>query len=358
MPYRAPTSLVSRDALALSSRMIDASGLFERGPHPVGVVTLEVTDPGDASRRLPVDIWYPAPAEFAGVDDDPARLAEHPFGAPQRAVRDLPPLDSSCPLVVFSHGNSGLRQQSTFLTSHLASHGIVVAAPDHIGNTFVEMQGISDDERRTRHKAARLNRPRDLSTTIDTVLAAESRLPGIDTRRIGAMGHSFGGWTALKMPARDERIRAVCCLAPAAEPFVGRRAFDEGELPLARDTPALLVAGIDDVLVELDASILSILSRLGPRRAAVGIAGADHFHFCDGIPLLHAVHENTPREGLSRPVRAYADLLDEARSHRLVRGLALRYFLAAFTSDADPCAPFRDDTSWFDPDVRPLRTSA
>ena len=35
------------------------------------------------------------------------------------------------PLVVFSHGYAGFRDQSTFLTSWLASWGFVVAAPDH-----------------------------------------------------------------------------------------------------------------------------------------------------------------------------------------------------------------------------------
>ena len=334
--------------------MSSAYATSRRGPHPVGLVTVDTPDPLDPNRLLPIDVWYPASAEHAGIDLLPEHWADHPFAQPHRAVRGLAPRVENGPLLVFSHGNSGIRQQSTFLTTHLASHGYIVAAPDHVGNTFAEMQGIDADERRARHLAARANRPRDLSTTIERVLAAGDLVPPIDRDRIGALGHSFGGWTALKMPRQDARIRAVCGLAPAAEPFVGRSAFAAGELPLARDTPALLIAGIDDVLVELEASVLSLFARLGPRRAAVGIVGADHFHFCDGIPLLHAVHQNTPREGLERPILPYADLLDESAAQSIVCELVHGYFAAAFTGAADPCEPFRRGTAWRGDGVRVL----
>lgn len=325
-----------------------------RGLHPVGLVTLHAPDPEAPERILPIDVWYPADAAHAGVDRDPSRWSAHPIHAPHPAVSGLAPLAAPCPLLVFSHGNSGLRQQSTFLTTHLASHGYVVAAPDHVGNTFLEMQGLDAEQRRTVHRAARANRPRDLSTTIDRVLAAGSLVPPADTTRIGAFGHSFGGWTALKMPRQDERVRAVCGLAAAAEPFVGRRAFEDGELPLARDTPALLIAGIEDVLVEIEPSILSVFDRLGPRRAAVGIEGADHFHFCDSIELLHTIHQQTPREGLERPVRPYAELLEEAETHQILCELVGNFFARAFATDDDPCAGFRNGTAWRAAKVRVL----
>jgi pimeloyl-ACP methyl ester carboxylesterase len=329
-------------------------GADPRGPHPVGLITLDARDPLAPQRVLPIDVWYPAATQHTGADRNPQNWSEHPFAAPHRAVRDLVPRTEACPLLVFSHGNSGLRQQSTFLTTYLASHGYVVAAPDHVGNTFTEMQGLDAEQRRTAHRAARANRPRDLSTTIDRVLAAGNLVPPADSTRIGAFGHSFGGWTALKMPRQDERVRAVCGLAAAAEPFVGRRAFEDGELPLARDTPALLIAGIEDVLVEIEASILSVFDRLGPRRAAVGIEGADHFHFCDAIPLLHAIHEQTPREGLERPVRPYSELLDEAEAQQILCELVRNFFATAFANDHDPCAGFRNGTAWRAAKVRVL----
>jgi pimeloyl-ACP methyl ester carboxylesterase len=43
-------------------------------------------------------------------------------------------------------------------------------------------------------------------------------LPGlgifVDPARIGIVGHSFGGWTALAMPKVEPAIRAVVVLAP------------------------------------------------------------------------------------------------------------------------------------------------
>ena len=37
-----------------------------------------------------------------------------------------------------SHGFGGHRRQSTHFCTHLDSHGYVVAAPDHLGNTTME----------------------------------------------------------------------------------------------------------------------------------------------------------------------------------------------------------------------------
>jgi dienelactone hydrolase len=100
--------------------------------------------------------------------------------------------------VAFSHGNSGLRRQSTFLTTHLASWGMVVTAPDHTGNTLFDVIGIRDDEERRRvHRQARSNRPRDMAAAIESVLDPQAsergRWPDLADDRIGALGHSYGG---------------------------------------------------------------------------------------------------------------------------------------------------------------------
>ena len=345
-------------ALANASAHIDPARLGQRGPRPGGVRSTTVADPGDRDRSLPIDVWYPARETHAASAADASQWAAHPFHQPHRALADAAPSSATAPLVLFSHGNSGLRQQSTFLTTHLASWGFVVAAPDHVGNTFAEMQGIDDERRKDMHRAARVARPNDLVATLDHVVAlaaaADGQLPPVRADRVAALGHSFGGWTALKMPARDARFGAVCALAPAAEPFVGRRAFAEGDLPLPRATPALLAAGMEDVLVELEASVLSLFRRLVDPRAVIGIEGADHFHFCDGIPLLHGVHEATPRPGLQQSVRPYAELLDEATAHRVLCHVVTAFLDRALLSDDDPCAAFRDATAWRGTPVRPL----
>jgi len=305
--------------------------LAERGPHPVGVVTLEVPDPEQPGRKLALDVWYPA-------RDGEGLAADHPFGRPHRAGVGLAPAVGRFPLVAFSHGNSGMRRQSTFLTTHMASWGLVVVAPDHAGNTFFEMLRIgSEDERQRVHFDARRNRPRDLETAIETVLGGGGPWPEVETERVGAIGHSYGGWTALKMPARSPRVRAVCGLAPASEPFVGRKAFEPGELPFRDDLPALIVAGIDDVLVDLATSVQPLFDRLVSPRALVGLEGADHFHFCDGVELLHGMHVGNPRPDQPRPTRPYAEQLPEERTHRSLCGVVTHFFLSVLV-DADGTA--------------------
>jgi hypothetical protein len=138
------------------------------------------------------------------------------------------------------------------------------------------------------------------------------------------------------MPRRDPRVRAVCGLAPASEPFVGRKAFEPDELPFEGERPTLIVAAIDDVLVDLETSVRPLFDRLRSPRALVGVRDSDHFHFCDGIELLHGLHENNPRENQPRPTRPFAQLQSEDRTHRSLRALVTFFFSEALADTGDP----------------------
>jgi len=307
----------------------------KRGPYSVGALQTEIPsplDPIDRDRRLPAELWYPGQAD-ATPDTEPLHDAPHPLGLLHRASKGLEPRAGAAPLIAFSHGNSGLRQQSTFLTTHLASWGFVVVAPDHVGNTFSEMLGLTDDEeRREIHLRAREQRPRDIAASIRALLDEgheRDRLPPLGSTAVGILGHSYGGWTSLKIPALEGRVRAVGCLAPVSEPFVGRKAFEPDELPIANSIETLILAGRDDVLVDLDTSIRPLFERLGPAAGLEIIEGADHFHFCDGIELLHKMHENNPRPNQIRPTRPLAELKGEAEMHALLNERVTRFFLNA-----------------------------
>lgn len=303
-----------------------------RGPHPVGITTAQWTHPDNPERRLVTDIWYPA----AAGSDGPR--ANHPLNRPHDAIESAKAAPGRFPLVAFSHGNSGLRRQSTFLTTHLASWGIVVAAPDHPGNTFFEMVQLQTEEERKRvHFDARRHRPVDLGVVIDRVASESGAWPAIDPARVGCMGHSYGGWTALKMPRRDPRVRAVCGLAPASEAFVGRKAFEPGELPFDHELPLLIVAGIDDVLVDLETSVRPLFARMTHPRALIGVEQADHFHFCDGVELLHGMHASNVRPNQPRPTKPYTEQLPEQRIHRLLNAVVTHFFHEALVAkQSDP----------------------
>lgn len=105
------------------------------------------------SRTLPVDVWYPAAAQHQGEDlDDETR--DHYLVMPgipevaQDALRDANAEAGPFGLIIFSHGFGGDKRQSTFFYTHLASHGYVVAAMDHVGNTTADMlasAGVPED---------------------------------------------------------------------------------------------------------------------------------------------------------------------------------------------------------------------
>ena len=226
------------------------------GPHPVGVTTLEL-DGG-----VPVEVWYPAVDGSSGEDSYDMRAlvpqtvrdlltADVPAVYTYDATRDGGVADGEFSLVLFSHGASGVRQQSTFLTAHLASWGMVVAAPDHwsrdlyhsldrvLGGPAVNANDSVDDLRLTR-------------TLIETENGtAGSRFEGhIDTGRVGAVGHSAGGGTVLQL-AGDEDINGYVSMASGAllgrggAPDSSTTTAPEVDLP---DVPSLFLAGRLDAI--------------------------------------------------------------------------------------------------------------
>src|SRR5215468_9433334 len=160
---------------------------YAAGPHRVGMRGFDARDPA-RDRVFPCDAWFAADAEGAR------------------------------PLVVFSHSSSPIgRRQSTFLCVHLASHGYVVTAMDHSEIVAPELMGKhaeSSAERAARIQGWIANRVPDVRFLLDRILGAEpvAGLPPLAADRVGIVGHSFGGWTALATPECDDRIGAVVAL--------------------------------------------------------------------------------------------------------------------------------------------------
>jgi dienelactone hydrolase len=277
---------------------------FARGPFPVGVQTRSVRD--DArDRELPLEIWYPAADAHAGRDlDDITRdryrlLPALPETA-QDAERNAAPREGRFPLVGFSHGFGGHRRQSTFYCTHLASHGYVVVAMDHVGNTVGDMMQMlaglpsagtppgADDVLRPPSEY----RPSDWSLAVDAVLdgAVPELAARVDPDRIAATGHSFGGWTSLAVAGRDARVRAAVPLAPAggAPSGEGDPLPDLLELGWSREVPTLFLVAERDSLLALSGMRRLLERTRGPARMAV-LRDADHQHFCDQAEQVHEI---------------------------------------------------------------------
>ncbi len=148
---------------------------------------------------------------------------------PTGSVRDAAIAEGGpFPVVVFSHGNGGVRFQSFFLTEYLASHGYIVVSPDHTGNAAVsslpggDLTGLllpagvlpnavavdpaySFDLQGT-------DRLADVSFLVDSVIELnesdpDGRFTGkIDIENVGLTGHSFGGFTTVAAMVADDRF--------------------------------------------------------------------------------------------------------------------------------------------------------
>ncbi len=159
------------------------------GPYQVGYRTITVSwsDPlltDGAPRELRVSLWYPTEAttgdevRYQDVFPTDDALGNAPLAAD---ATDLP-------VAVFSHGHQGYGEASSFLMEHLATHGWVVAAPDHLNNLTWD-----GDHRDTEIYA---QRPLDLSAVLDWLddPAGDELAGRLAPERLG-LGHSFGGYT-------------------------------------------------------------------------------------------------------------------------------------------------------------------
>jgi predicted dienelactone hydrolase len=179
-----------------------------------------------------VAVWYPA----AGPEE-PHAYTRSNNGFLGSVARDAPP--AACPrvpLVLFSHGLGGCALQSIFLTEELARHGYVVAAPDHadavtcgiddeglrLGNLRTDQSFL--DPRRWDDRSE-IGRLQDMRAAMRLV-ADDPQLGRVtDVKRVGAVGHSLGGYTVLGMAGgwpswKTPEVKAVLALSPYAAPFI------------------------------------------------------------------------------------------------------------------------------------------
>jgi len=250
----------------------------EAGPYPVGVTSLELA----AGNK--VEVWYPAIEGTTGTDIYDMRdfipeaisallTADVPAVYEYPAGRDAGAATGTFPVVLFSHGSSGIRFQSTFLTAHLASWGIIVAAPDHWSRDLFHTLSAPVGDRNSSVT--------ELLETLDLVTAENvrsgSRLEGmVDAERVVAMGHSAGGGTILGA-ALDDRIDGYISLASGALGMTS----DSSTAPALPDKPSFFIAGALDAIISAEESTRPSFEAVpGPSRLWI-IDGVGHNGFDD-----------------------------------------------------------------------------
>ncbi len=283
---------------------------FEPGQHEVRTRAAEAAD-ASRNRLFPCVIWQPD-----GIN------ARAPF-----------------PLIVFSHSSGGDRRSASFLCSHLASHGYVVAAMDHSELVAAELAPAADEsaeQRKARVDAVVASRVPDVRFLIDHMLGAGLDL---DQDKIGLVGHSFGGWTVLAVPETDARVGSVVAMGPG-----GSSHPRPGILPLSltfawgRDVPVLYLAAEEDVPIPLD-GVRELFDRTPGARRMFVLRRADHQHFIDDVEGEHEALRAMTLPGdaawIPAAMRPMSELCPAAQAHDFVRGLTLAHLDATLRgSDA------------------------
>jgi dienelactone hydrolase len=315
---------------------------FARGDLPVGVRTFNWHDSA-RDRPLTVEVWYPTTDAHRGQDVAEATRDTYDLipGCPpgwQEAVRDAAPRAGRSPLVIFSHGYGAHRRQSTFFCTHLASHGYVVAAMDHTGNTVFEtiqammaaqMGEPPPDPAVELAKLMPVRAP-DVTFVIDQLLAGKAEgVAAIDGERIGMSGHSFGGWTTLMAARSERRIRAALPLAPAGgwTPLPGVPLGEALNFEWGRDVPTLFLVADLDTLLPLR-GIRELYDRTTASKMMLILENADHMHFCDRIEEIHELFRMMPPpifDTLVSAIKPISELAAPESAYRFVRGLGLAH---------------------------------
>ena len=163
--------------------MLFSSGLHaadydgKNGPYTIKILSDLVITDQKRNRKIPIKIYYP---------DDPG-----PF-----------------PIILYSHGLGGSREGKKYLGKFWASHGYVGIFMTHFGSdrslidlTKSRQEIIQALREAARSLKAQLDRPRDVTSVIDSLIHLPDMVPQLkgklDRARIGISGHSFGAFTTL-----------------------------------------------------------------------------------------------------------------------------------------------------------------
>jgi predicted dienelactone hydrolase len=298
----------------------------QSGPYNVGFTEREITYDAqgtDEPRTIRLAVWYPT-RDLRGD-----RSLYFDLFNRRQVFRDASVgLEGPAPLLVFSHGNSSLAEQSYFMTEFFASHGWIVASPDHTGNTVRDTQGAID-------LTSAVFRSQDISQVLDFMLSlpGDDRLQGMaSSEHIVMSGHSFGGVTTLASTGAefdvdtliaecdsqqnpsdiceifgerddwvalfregfyDERIKAAIPQSPG-----GYEAFRDGIGAI--DTPTLMfTGGMDNTLPNAEEGDPIWGAMNGGEHMRVNIAKAGHFTFSNMCSLLGGGVEQIDNDGCS-----------------------------------------------------------
>ena len=216
----------------------------------VGWSLFEIPSKDEGAPAITVALYYPSPSPRRDIPMGPFMIHAAIKGGSEPTVKGL---------IVLSHGLGGSELAHSRLAEALAAHGYLVAALRHPGDNWMDGSLLKKTPERYFFE-----RPRQVSRVIDALMADPNWKDRIarDAKgpRIGALGHSAGGYTVLALaggvpdlaqsnrhcreegkddplfchtgssertvvppqagpPLKDERVRAVVAMAPVGVLF-------------------------------------------------------------------------------------------------------------------------------------------
>jgi predicted dienelactone hydrolase len=283
-------------------------------PWRIGYRSVDVNDVL-TGEPFPVALWYPtraAPAPlFVTGSLSPCRFPAilcRWIAYEMLVAQDAPVAAGHFGVIVVSHGAGGMALLHRDLAMALASQGYVVAAPTHPRGGGHDISGV----------AVWVGRPKHVSRVLDAILGDAALGSHIERDRIGVVGHSNGGYTALTVAGappspsavvahcrqhpddakfctyggattrhatraighipelRDPRVRSIVLMAPNAAPFT--------DGALAKVTlPVLVYAAEHDDLTQVRYHAERLAKGL-PQAECILVKGAGHFSFIASFP--------------------------------------------------------------------------
>jgi predicted dienelactone hydrolase len=266
-----------------------------------GIAHLTVPD-GDGP--FDVTVWYPTPDPEVPWQAGPFTVAASLNAGIAKGQR--------FPVVLLSHGRGGSPLGHRELAASLARAGFVVVAPTHVGDA-------AGHPRMQRQSQILMSRPRQAVEALSAALADARFAADVDPARMGMIGYSAGGYTALVLagahpnvaaasaycaaegrgdpgscgPAHDSAPQPVMGLEnwqPPAEPRLKAlvlmdplsMVFQRGDVGSVR-MPVLLFRPEDDAYLKADHNALALARDLPTPPAQIVVPGR-HFVFIDPCP--------------------------------------------------------------------------
>ncbi|MEY2858015.1 MAG: hypothetical protein RLZZ74_2327 [Cyanobacteriota bacterium] len=224
------------------------------------------------------------------------------------------------PVIAISHGMASSRQTFAYLAKHLASHGFAVAVIEHEDMSLAKFDRVLAGRESFPEANNLIDQPLDISSVLDR-LEAETNL---NLERVGLVGQSFGGYSALALSGgtlipeanatecqpeeysevlldlsslakctfnqhyqypvklRDPRVKAVIAINPMTKIF-GLAGMSQVE------TPTMIISGSNDLIMPPVVEQIEPFSWLNDNleKYLVLVKPATHFSFLqEGLGVL------------------------------------------------------------------------